>query len=49
MDGEKGKKRRFDREFKLSAVKRVTESGHKASEVARTRGIDSNRKYLWRK
>jgi transposase len=29
------KKKRFDRDFKVSAVKMITQEGHKASEVAR--------------
>ncbi len=49
MEGEKGKKKRFDREFKISAVKMVTEGGHKAAEVARSLGIDQNQIYLWKK
>jgi transposase len=49
MEGENGKKRRFDRDFKLSAVKMVTEGGHKAAEVARSLGIDQNQLYLWKK
>ena len=49
MEGEKGKKKRFDRDFKLSAVKMVTEGGHKAAEVARSLGIDAGRLYLWKK
>ena len=49
MVGESGKKRRFDRDFKMSAVKMVTEGGHKAAEVARSLGIDPGRLYLWKK
>ena len=49
MVGENGKKRRFDRDFKMSAVKMVTEGGHKAAEVARSLGIDAGRLYLWKK
>jgi len=49
MEGEKGKKKRFDRDFKMSAVKMVTEGGHKAAEVARSLGIDAGRLYLWKK
>jgi transposase len=49
MEGEKGKKKRFDRDFKMSAVKMVTEGGHKAAEVARSLGIDANRIYLWKR
>jgi len=48
MGEENGKKRRFDREFKISAVKMVTEGGHKASEVARSLGINANQLYLWK-
>jgi len=49
VEGENGKKRRFDRDFKMSAVKMVTQEGHKASEVARSLGIDVSRIYLWKK
>mgnify|MGYP001583790233 CR=1 FL=1 len=49
MQGEEGKKRKFDRDFKISAVKMVTEGGHKAAEVARSLGIDQNQLYLWKK
>ena len=49
MEGEKGKKRIFDRDFKMSAVKMVTEGGHKAAEVARSLGIGQNQLYLWKK
>ena len=49
MQDEQGKKRRFDRDFKISAVKMLTEGGHKAAEVARSLGIDQNQIYLWKK
>lgn len=49
MQNEQGKKRRFDRDFKISAVKMVTEGGHKAAEVARSLGINENQLYLWKK
>lgn len=49
MDGANGKKRRFDRDFKIAAVKMVTEGGHKGAEVARSLGIDQNQLYLWKK
>ena len=49
MEGENGKKKRFDREFKISAVKMVTEGGHKAAEVARSLGIHQNQLYNWKK
>ena len=49
MQGENGKKKRFDRDFKISAVKMVTEGGHKAAEVARSLGIHQNQLYSWKK
>ena len=49
MVGENGKKRRFDRDFKMSAVKMVTEGGHKAAEVARSLGIHPNQLYNWKR
>ena len=48
MSGENVKKRRFDRDFKISAVKMVTEGGHKATEVARSLGINPNQLYSWK-
>ena len=48
MDAKYGKKRRFDKDFKISAVKMVTEGGHKASEVARSLGIHPNQLYSWK-
>jgi len=49
MEGEGVKKKRFDRDFKISAVKMVTQEGHKASEVARSLGIHPNQLYNWKK
>ena len=49
MEGENGKKKRFDRDFKVSAVKMVTEGGHKAAEVARSLGIHQNQLYNWKR
>lgn len=49
MDGENGKKRRFDRDSKISAVKMVTDGGHNAAEVARRLGIHQNQLYNWKK
>ena len=49
MVGENGKKKRFDKEFKISAVKMVTEAGHKASEVARSLDIHPNMLYSWKR
>ena len=49
MDGEKGKKKRFDRDFKISAVKMVTEGGQTAAEVGRSLGIHSTQIHNWKK
>ena len=49
MQSENGKKTRFDREFKISTVKMITEGGHKASEVARSLGINPTQLYSWKK
>ncbi len=49
MEGKVIKKKRFDRDFKVSAVKMVTEGGHKAAEVARSLGIHENQLYNWKK
>ena len=48
MGEENGKKKRFDRDFKISAVKMVTEGGHKSAEVARSLGIHPNQLYNWK-
>ena len=49
MEGESIKRQRFDRDFKLSTVKMVTEGGHKVSEVARSLGIHPNQLYSWKR
>jgi len=49
MDGENRKHKRFDRDFKLSAVKMCTEGGHTTTEVAKSLGIHPNRLYNWKK
>lgn len=49
MEGEGVKMKRFDKEFKLSAVKMVTEGGYTAAEVARSLGIHQNQLYNWKK
>ena len=48
MAGEENKKKRFDRDFKISAVKMVTDGGHKAAEVATSLGIHPNQLYNWK-
>jgi transposase-like protein len=49
MAGEDSKKKRFDGDFKISAVKMVTDGGHKAAEVARSLGIHQNQLYSWKR
>ena len=49
MEGEGVKKKRFDRDFKISAVKMVTQEGHTAAEVARSLGIHPNQLYNWKR
>ncbi len=49
MKEEKSVKKHYDRDFKISAVKMVTEGGQKASEVARSLGIHPNQLYSWKR
>jgi len=49
MEGEGVKKKRFGRDFKISAVRMVTQEGHKASEVVRSLGIHPNQLYNWKR
>ena len=49
MDGERVKMKRFDKAFKIQAIKMVTEEGQKASEVARSLGIHANVLYNWKR
>jgi len=49
MEGEGLKKKRFDRDFKISAVRMITEEGHKTAEVARSLGIHQNQLYNWKR
>jgi transposase len=46
---EQRKLRRFDKAFKLSAVKMVTEAGHSVAEVARSLDVNVNVLYNWKK
>ena len=49
MEGEQKQEKRFDKAFKLSAVKMVTEGGQKAAEVARSLDIHPNVLYNWKR
>src|SRR3989475_12224606 len=42
-----GQRQRFTKEFKLEAVRLLTQSGRPAAEVARELGIPRNRLYKW--
>ncbi len=46
---EERKMRRYDKEFKISAVKMITETGHSVAEVARSLDINANVLYNWKK
>ncbi len=48
MDSDK-KRRRYDRDFKLSAVSLVVNGGRSVREVARELGIDPNTLYHWKR
>jgi transposase len=43
-----GKRRKYGREFKVEAVKLVTEGGRTVAEAARNLGIHENLLYKWR-
>ena len=49
MEGEQKREKRFDKAFKLSAVKMVTEGGQTAAEVARSLDIHPNALYNWKR
>lgn len=49
MEEGKERKKRFDKAFKVQAVKMVTEEGQKAAEVARALGIHANMLYSWKR
>jgi len=49
MEEGKRKLKRFDKAFKLSAVKMVTEGGQTAAEVARSLDIHPNLLYNWKR
>jgi len=43
------KRRRYDRQFKVEAVRLITERGKRATEVARDLGVHVNLIYNWQK
>jgi len=43
-----GKRRKYDREFKVEAVKLVAEGGRTVAEAARNLGIHENLLYKWK-
>ena len=46
---ETGKGRRYDRQFKIDAVRMVTEGGRTMAEVARELGLGHNQLARWKK
>ena len=42
-------RRQYDKEFKLEAVRLITEEGRKIAELARTLGINENQLHRWKK
>jgi len=44
-----GKRRKYDQEFKLEAVRLITEKGRRAAEVARNLGVHENLLYKWKR
>lgn len=45
---QKQQRRKFDKEFKLNAVRLVTEGGRRVTEVARDLGINENNLHRWK-
>jgi transposase len=45
---EQGKRRKYDRDFKVEAVKLATGSGRTVAEVVRNLGIHENLLYKWK-
>ena len=43
------KRRTYDKEFKLSAVKMITESGKSVSQISRDLGINETSLHKWKK
>ena len=43
------KRKRFDREFKLDAVRMLTEGGHPVASVARDLGVSANQLHRWKR
>ena len=43
------KRRSYSKEFKLNAVRMITEEGRKAAEVARELDLSPNMLYLWKR
>lgn len=47
---EEGKRRKgYDKQYKVDAIKLVTEAGRSVREVARELGIDANTLYHWKR
>ena len=46
---EQRERKKYDKQFKLDAVRLVSEGGKKVTEVARDLGIDANSLYHWKR
>lgn len=46
---EKRSRKRFDKEFKISAVKLVLDSGRSVSSISKDLGVSSNALFIWKK
>lgn len=49
MDTEKEGRRRYDKEFKINAIKLSMEAGRSTASVARELGIEANTLYNWKR
>lgn len=45
----KEKRRRYDKEFKISAVKMILEEGMNTAQVSRDLGVNENSLYKWKR
>lgn len=43
------KRRRYDKEFKISAVKMILEEGMNTAQVSRDLGVNENSLYKWKR
>ena len=46
---ERRTRKRYDKEFKLEAVRMITEGGHSVTSVARELGVPANQLHRWKR